>query len=405
MSQSFVIVGAGLAGLTVAEALRGEGHVGPITLLGTERHAPYHRPPLSKGFLAGSTAEAQVAMRAPGLLEKKNLTLMTGVGVSDIDRTGARVRLTDGSTLPYDGLAMCAGSRPRALPLPGTDLQGVFDLRTLDDAKAIGAALETARDVVVIGGGFIGLEVAATARGKGKKVTVLEAMDRLMARVATPAISQFFLDLHRGHGTDVVTGAAVSELIGAGGRIAAVRIRDGRTFPADLLLVGIGVLPNAEISQSAGLEVQGGIVVDACGRTNDSAIVAAGDCTVRRMEDGSYRRLESVHNAVEQGKAAAAALLGNERPFTATPWFWSDQYDIKLQMAGLSADFDHCVMRGSMAEKKFSVFYYQRERLIAIDSVNQPAVHMTGRKLLDRQRAPTPQQAAEDGFALDSLLA
>ncbi len=405
MDAGMVIVGAGLAGLTVAEALRAEGYAGAVTLLGDEAHSPYHRPPLSKGFLLGETQPQQLPMRAPELLAKKAITLQLGAGVSAIDRGAKRVTLADGTSLAYAGLALCTGSRLRPLPLAGAEAIGVRGLRTLDQAQAIAQALETAQHVVVIGGGFIGLEVAAAARKKGKPVTVLEAADRLMARVLAPAVSQFYLELHRAHGVDLVLGAMVSELVVQDGHIQAVKTRDGREFPADLLVVGIGILPNAEVAQAAGIECQGGIVVDACSRSSDPFIVAAGDCTARRMEDGSWRRLESVQNAVEQAKSAASALLGRERAFTAAPWFWSDQYDVKLQMVGLTTGFDRVVMRGQAAEKKFSAFYYQGETLIAVDSLNQPGEHMLARKLLAQGLSPTPEQVADVGLALNTLLA
>ena len=408
-----LIIGAGLAGLTVAETLRAEGYAGAITLIGNEAHAPYQRPPLSKGFLLGETLEAQLMMRSAEVMGKKNIALKVGADVTAIDRAARQVTLGDGSTQSWEGLALCTGARLRPLPLAGADWNGVFGLRALDDSRAIKAALETAQNVVIIGGGFIGLEVAAVARRKGKRVTVLEAAERLMARVVPPAISQFYRDLHGANGVEVVLGASVSQLVPAAAnsqrRICGVKTGDGREFPADLVLVGIGVIPNAELAQAAGLEVAGGIVVDACGRTADPAIVAAGDCTVRRLPDGSLRRLESVQNAMEQAKSAAVALLGRERPFTATPWFWSDQYDVKLQMAGLSAGFDSAVTRGAAevdaAGRKFSIYYFKSGRLIAIDSLNQSNDHLTGRKLLDTGVSPTPEQAADSGFDLASLLA
>ncbi|MBI4986427.1 MAG: FAD-dependent oxidoreductase, partial [Rhodocyclales bacterium] len=393
------------AGVTVAESLRSLGYAGAITLLGAEAHAPYHRPPLSKGYLRGETGAAQLAIRAPAMLEKKGIALRTGVGVVAIERGEQRVRLADGAALAYDGLALCTGARLRRLALPGADLAGIHGLRTLDDSLAIAAALHTVRRVVIVGGGFIGLEIAAVARTLGKEVTVLEAMERLMARVVAPPISQFFHALHSGMGVAVETGAAVSALSGRDGRIAAVSTADGREFPAELLIVGIGILPDADLAQAAGIACDRGIVVDACSRTSDPAVVAAGDCTARRLDDGDLRRLESVHNAVEQGKSAAAALVGQEHPFGASPWFWSDQYDVKLQMVGLAAGHERVVLRGDPATRKFSVFYYSGDKLIAVDSVNRPEDHLPARKLLDRGIAPTPEQAADPGFALGALLA
>jgi 3-phenylpropionate/trans-cinnamate dioxygenase ferredoxin reductase subunit len=331
--------------------------------------------------------------------------LKVGAGVPAIDRVAKQVKLADDTTLSYEGLALCTGARLRPLPLPGADQAGVLGLRSLDDSRAIKAALETAHNVVIIGGGFIGLEVAAVARKKGKQVTVLEAAERLMARVVPPAISSFYSDLHTGHGVGLVLNAMVTELVGKDGRIAAVKTGDGREFAADLLLVGIGVIANTELAQAAGLEVTNGILVDACSRTSDPAIVAAGDCTARRLPDGSLRRLESVQNAMEQAKSAAVALLGRERPFTATPWFWSDQYDIKLQMAGLSAGYDQVVTRGDPATRKYSCYYYRAGELIAIDSINQSPDHLTGRKLMDKGISPTPQQAADPACDLAAGLA
>lgn len=398
-----VIVGAGQGGLQVAESLRAEGYDGPITLIGEEASAPYHRPPLSKAILAGTMDEAQLAIRGAEVFERQRIALLTGTRVVAIDRPARQVRLEDGRRLGYRGLALATGARVRRLPILGDGLDGVLGLRSLDDARRIRAALDRAARVVVIGGGYIGLEVAAAARKRGLEVTILEAADRLLARSATPFLAAFYADLHRGQGVMVELGAKVVGLDGQGGRVVAVRTADGRSHPADLVVVGVGIVPDTALAEGCGLACDGGVLVDDCARTDDPAIVAVGDCTARRTSTGTLLRLESVQNAVEQGKAAAAALLGRERPFTAAPWFWSDQYDAKLQIVGLSAAHDRMVLRGAPEDRRFSAFYFREGALIAIDSVNRPADHMVGRKLLDRKAALTPDQAADESFPLASL--
>jgi 3-phenylpropionate/trans-cinnamate dioxygenase ferredoxin reductase subunit len=404
LTAPIIIVGAGQAGLQAAESLRSEGYAGSLTMIGDEPHTPYHRPPLSKAYLLGEFTAAQLAIRTPEALAKKGIDLRTGITVSAIDRATKRLRLTNGDELDYAHLCLATGARPRPLPLAGADLDGVFPLRTLADTQAIAARLPSASHVVVIGGGFIGLEFAAVARKLGKAVVVLEAAPRLMPRAVTPMMSDFFRDLHIAHGVQVELGASVCALLGEQGKIAAVHTGDGREFPADLVLVGIGILPNAELAQQAGLECQHGIIVDACSRTSDPAIVAAGDCTARRLADGNLLRLESVQNAVEQGKSAAAALLGKERPFTANPWFWSDQYDIKLQMVGLAAGCDRTVVRGDLAARKFSAFHYRGRTLIAVDSINNPEDHMPARKLLDLGLSPAADELADLSRPVNALI-
>ncbi|MBI5786573.1 MAG: FAD-dependent oxidoreductase [Rhodocyclales bacterium] len=395
-----VIIGAGQAGLQVAEALRSDGYDGAITMIGDEPRPPYQRPPLSKAYLLGEFTEAQLTLRAPEVLARKNITLLSGVSVTAVDRAAKQVRLSDGRAIDYAGLCLATGSRPRPLPVPGADLANVLPLRTLADTRAIAAILPKTERVLVIGGGFIGLEFAAVARKLGKEVVVLEGAERLMPRAVTPMMSEFFRKLHVDHGVAVELNAAVSRLTGAEGKVAAVCTADGREFPADLVLVGIGILPNVELAQATGLECERGIVVDACSRTADAAIVAAGDCTARRLPDGSLLRLESVQNAIEQGKSAAAALLGKERPFVASPWFWSDQYDVKLQMVGLANGHDRTVMRGAPASHKFSAFHYRGDVLLAVDSVNRPEDHMPARKLLDQGLSPSFAQVADLGIPL-----
>jgi len=404
-----LIVGAGQAAVQTAEALRAGGFEGPVTLLGDEPHGPYHRPPLSKAWMAGEMDAAQLVMRAPEMLARKNIGLHTGTRVTAIDRTAKHVTLSDGTTLPYAGLVLATGATPRALPLPGGNAQGVYALRSRDDASAIAermaVCIERQLPVVVIGGGFIGLEVAATARKKGLTVTVLEAAPRLLGRVLAPMLSDWYAELHRGHGVQLVLGAQIAEIItDHEGQATGVRLQDGTLYPAGLVVVGIGVNANDELARAAGLACERGIVVDACGRTSDPSIVAAGDCTARRLADGSLLRLESVQNATEQGKSAAAALLGQERPFTATPWFWSDQYDKKLQMAGLSMGAEHWAVRGDISSGSFTVYHYKGDKLLAADSINASRDHLQARKLLDAGVSPTPQQAGDAGFDLNSLL-
>ncbi|PKO65277.1 MAG: pyridine nucleotide-disulfide oxidoreductase [Betaproteobacteria bacterium HGW-Betaproteobacteria-16] len=407
-TAGIVIVGAGQAGVMTAEALRGGGFEGPITLLGDEPHGPYHRPPLSKAWMAGEIEAAQLVMRAPEMLARKNIELRTGVNVKAIDRSAQTVILGDGSTLSYAGLVLATGSTPRSLPLPGGNAPGVLALRTRDDASAIAdrlaACIEQQRPVVVIGGGFIGLEVAATARKKGLAVTVLEAAPRLLGRVLAPVLSDWYADLHRSHGVQLVLGAQVAAIEADANGVTGVRLADGSVVPAGLVVVGIGVNANDQLAQAAGLACDRGIVVDACGRTSDPLIVAAGDCTARRLADGSLLRLESVQNATEQGKSAAAALLGQNRPFTATPWFWSDQYDKKLQMAGLSMGADAWAVRGDMEAGSFTVCHFKGNQLIAADSVNASKDHLLVRKLLDAGVSPTREQAGDVAFDLASLL-
>jgi len=414
MDGQIVIIGAGQAGTQTAEALRSGGYTGAITMLGDEPHGPYHRPPLSKAWLAGDIGEAQLVMRAPEMLAKKGITLRTGVTVEAIDRAAHQVRLAGGETLAYTGLVLATGSTPRSLPLPGIGAPNVLPLRSKDDASAIAARLTTCAErslpVLVIGGGFIGLEVAATARKKGLAVTVLEAAPRLLGRVLAPLLSDWYAALHREHGINLVLDARIASIeTDAAGEATAVLMADGSRHPCGLVVLGVGVTANDRLAAAAGLACDRGIVVDDCTRTADPLIVAAGDCTARQLADGSLLRLESVQNATEQGKSAAAALLGQPRPFTATPWFWSDQYDRKLQMAGLSGGADAWAVRGDMggdmaAGAAFSIYHFRAGKLIAVDSVNSAKDHLQARKLLDAGVSPTPEQAADGGFDLGTLI-
>ena len=410
LAERIVIIGAGQAGVQTAEALRTGGYTGAVLMLGDEAHGPYHRPPLSKAWLAGDMDAAQLVMRSPEVLARKQIELRTGVSVSGIDRTARQVLLADGSAIAYSGLVLATGSTPRVLPVAGATAAGVYSLRGRDDADHIAQGLArcqaSGQALVVVGGGFIGLEIAATARKKGIAVTVLEAAPRLMGRVLPQLLSDWYAELHRAHGVDLQLGAQVAAIeADAQGHVCGVRLANGTVVLAGLVVVGIGVAANDALARQAGLECQGGVVVDDCARTADPAIVAAGDCTARRLANGTLLRLESVQNATEQGKSAAAALLGQPRPFTATLWFWSDQCDKKLQMAGLSAGADASVVRGHLTDDTFSVYHFAGPRLVAVDSINASRDHLLARKLLDAGVAVTPAQAADVSFDLASLLA
>lgn len=403
MEKSVLILGAGVAGVTVAETLRSKGHKGGITLIGDEAAGAYHRPPLSKGFLVGKVDADQLAMRKPDALQKLAVEYISGVSAIRVDREQRRVEFADGSWRQFDQLAFCTGARPRIPQIPGITARGVFTLRTLADAQAIASELPDAKNVVVIGGGFIGLEVASVMRLIGKSVTIVEAADRLMGRAVGIQMAQFFEDAHRQRGALVMTGASVVAIEVDNQQAVAVCTADGKRLPADLVIVGVGVIPNTELAQSAGLDVQGGIVVDSCCQTSVPGIVAAGDCAARLLSTGQTQRIESIHNAVEQGKTAAAALLGVESSVVSVPWFYSDQYDLKLQMAGISTGFETSVVRGNIADEKFSVCYFKGRRMIATETVNFPAESMAFRKLLGAGRSISPEQAGDTAFSLASV--
>jgi 3-phenylpropionate/trans-cinnamate dioxygenase ferredoxin reductase subunit len=401
VTAGVVILGGGQAGFQVAASLRAHGHAGPIRLISAESHPPYQRPPLSKGLLLGKMDRARLLFRQPAFYTAQAIELLLGEAVTAIDRKARTVTTATGRVVPYAALVIATGTRVRPLPVPGTELDGVVYLRTLEESEGLARRIGEAERVVVIGGGFIGLEVAAAARMLGKPVTVLEAADRLMGRVVAPVISAFYAELHRGRGVELALDARIARLEGEEGKVAAVVMADGTRHPADLVVIGIGVLPNVELAAAAGLACDNGIVVDEFGRTSDPAIFAAGECSSHPNRfAGGRARLESVQNAVDQAKAVAAAILGRHEPYDEVPWFWSDQYEVKLQMVGISQGHDKRVVRGDPAGGKFSVFYFKDGRLVAIDSVNRPGDHMVGRKLLSTGTALTPSQAEDETFDL-----
>lgn len=393
-----VIVGAGHAGGTLALQLRQQGWQGAITLIGAEAAEPYQRPPLSKAWLTGTAGLDTVRLRRPGLLGEEGVVVRTGTPVTAIDRAGRVVICADGGRVAYDVLVLATGIRPRALPVPGGDLAGVHTLRDLADADGLKAALQPGRRLVVIGAGYIGLEVASAARGLGVAVTVLEREDRVLARVASPELSAWFEALHRAHRVDFVFGAGVVALRGAAGRVQAVVLSDGQEIPADDVLVGIGGQVRMELADACGLACAGGgIVVDAACRTSDPAIRAIGDVTWRPLAfGGGVGRLESVQNALEQARIVAADLCGRPAPAPEVPWFWSDQYDAKLQIAGLADASDRHVMRPDPAGRGVAVFHLgPDDRLRAVEAVNRPADFMAGRQWIARGCPLSPARLAD----------
>jgi 3-phenylpropionate/trans-cinnamate dioxygenase ferredoxin reductase component len=410
MSAGTLIVGASQAGLQLAVSLRDAGHTEPITLVGAEPHAPYQRPPLSKAYLHGSTELEQLWLRAPEFLTGQGITLVTGERIEAVELfsggPSGSARTADGRVISFDRLALTVGARPRRLTVPGANLDGVTYLRSADDAAALRGLQSEAESVVVIGGGFIGLEAAAVARKQGKSVTVVEAADRLIGRAVAPVVSDFYRDAHIRRGVDIRLGAQVVSLGGEHNRVRAVQLSDGSRIPADLVIVGIGVEPCTELARQLDLESAGGIVVDRYARTSNSTVVAAGDCTVQPHPlTGEGRvRLESVQNAISQAKTAAATLAGLRVPNDAVPWFWSDQYELKLQIAGLSAGHDQYVIRGDITGEAFSVLYYRDGTLLAVDAVNTPADYMAVRKALSQGAMISPDAAADSTVALRELI-
>ena len=400
MTAGVVIVGASHAGFQVAASLRQAKYAGCVTLIGEEPGLPYHRPPLSKEFLAGAMAEDNLRLRPVSFYQKADVDLVAGVRATAIDRAGRVVSLADGRTLPYDHLVLATGARHRVLPVPGCHLAGVLSLRTRAESATLRAALAAAKDVVIVGAGFIGLEAACVAEKSAARVTILEMAPRPLARAVSAPISDALAHAHRGWGAVLRTGVSARAFHDEGGRVAAVETSAGDVIPADLVIVGIGVAPNVELAQQAGLATENGILVDEHLRTADPAISAIGDCAAFPSPfAGGVVRLESVQNAADQGRCVANRIAGRPEPYTAVPWFWSDQGPMKLQIVGLTADHDHAVLRGDPAGA-FSVFCFRDERLLGIESINCPGDHMAGRKMLATPPALTPAQAADESFDL-----
>jgi 3-phenylpropionate/trans-cinnamate dioxygenase ferredoxin reductase component len=393
-----VLVGGGHAAAAFANSLRRAGHAGRVVLVSDEPVPPYHRPPLSKKYLADGLPVEQILIRAAAWYQEQQIELRLGQRVEAIDRAACTLRLAGGETLPYSRLVLMTGARARRLPDPiGGDLRNVLLMRSLADADAMAPHLQPGKRLLVVGGGYIGLEAAAVAAGKGLKVTLLEAAPRILQRVAAPATSDYFRALHQGHGVDIREGAALERLLADGDRVCGAVLADGSRIEADVVLVGIGVQPNVELAEAAGLQVDNGIVVDALCRTSDPLILAAGDCCSFDYR-GQRLRLESVQNANDQGAVAAHTVAGLDKPYAALPWFWSDQYDIKLQIAGLNLGYDDVVVRPGKTERSRSVWYYRGDTLLAVDAISDPTAYVVAKKLLDAGRG-VPKAAVDDPAA------
>jgi len=400
-----IIVGAGQAGGEVAQRLRQGGFAGDITLVGEEAAPPYQRPPLSKKYLAGEMDMERLLLRPASVYADEHVAFLSPTRAVWIDRANKRVRLEGGRELPYDGLVLATGARPRPLPVVGADLEGVHLFRTAADVDAIRPRFEPGAKLVVIGAGYIGLEVAAVARQRGLDVTVIETAERPLARVTSPEVAGFFLDEHTRQGVRFVLGGQPAVIKGRT-HVTGVGLTDGAEIDADLVIAGIGVTPETTLAQHCGLKVENGVLTDDHCRTEDVAIFAIGDCAARPMTHygGRVQRLESVHNAIEGAKIAAAAIQGREHTVEA-PWFWSDQYDLKLQIAGLFQNYDRIAIRGDMAARAFAVFYYQGPRLIAVDAVNRPAEYLGAKVLIQKGETIAPEIIVDAARSMKELVA
>jgi 3-phenylpropionate/trans-cinnamate dioxygenase ferredoxin reductase component len=399
-----VIVGAGHAGFQLAASLRQLGFKEPVRLLNDEAHLPYQRPPLSKAYLKGTGGPDSLMFRPAKFYADQTIELIADHAIA-IDRAARKLKLGSGAALDYSHLVLATGARNRLLDIPNANLPDVRYMRILDDSEDMRKRLASSKRVVVIGAGFIGLEFAATARIKGLQVDVLELASRVMARAVTAEVSEYFQKQHTAAGIRIHLGVQATAIEASGGKVSGVSLSDGRHIPADLIVVGVGVLPNVELAGEAGLPVASGIIVNEHLLTADPDISAIGDCALfESPRFGGSLRLESVQNATDHARCVAARLTGDDKPYDGHPWFWSDQGDDKLQMVGLTTGYDRVVLRGDPAQKAFSAFCYEDDRLLGIESVNRAGDHMFGRRLLSAGGSITPEQAADPGFDLKKAL-
>jgi 3-phenylpropionate/trans-cinnamate dioxygenase ferredoxin reductase subunit len=407
MYERIVIVGAGQAAVQAVDTLRRRGFAGKLTLIGAEPWPPYQRPPLSKKYLAGALERERLLIRPAGFFADHAVTTHFGRRATDLAPRERHVRLDDGVVVPFDALLLATGSHPRPLPVPGADLEGVYYLRTIADADRIRAGLAGGGRLLIVGGGYIGLEVAATARELGVEVTVLEMAERVMSRVTCPEVSAFYEAEHARRGVRIRCNERVRALHGdeRTGRVRSVLTEAGGEYPADAVLIGVGVAPADELARAAGLECQNGVVTEAHCRTSHDGVYAAGDCASHLSRQyGRHLRLESVDNAFEQGTTVALNLMGNETLHDKLPWFWSDQFDLKLVIVGVAQGYDTVVMRGAPAARSFSACYLRGGELVAIDTVNAPKDQMAARKLIASHARPHLDRLADAGVALKDTL-
>ncbi|MGV1951593.1 NAD(P)/FAD-dependent oxidoreductase [Agrobacterium vitis] len=405
MENSLVIVGAGQAGFSVASKLRALNDQRPITMIGLAPELPYQRPPLSKKYLIGEMSFDRLLLRPAQWYDEKAITMRLSSWVEEIDRPKKLLRLQDGSSLSYDTLVLATGSTPRGLPQEiGGNLAGVYTIRNKADADRLAEVMKPGRRLLIIGGGYIGLEAAAVARHLGLEVTVIEMADRILARVAAKETADFIRAVHQSHGVMIRENMGLKCLLGKNGVVTAAELSDGSRLDVDLVIVGIGATANDGLARNAGLHVQNGIIVDGYARTSDPDIFAAGDCALLPWGEGAVR-LESVQNAVDQGEAIAMVLAGGTTPYTPKPWFWSDQYDLKLQIAGLNLGYDETIIRPGMREGSLSVWYYRQDRFLAVDAINDAKAYVTAKKLLEAGRSADKAIIGNPQEDLKQLLA
>jgi 3-phenylpropionate/trans-cinnamate dioxygenase ferredoxin reductase subunit len=387
-----MIVGAGQAGIQVSQSLRKRGFTGDIVLLGNEGYPAYQRPPLSKAFLKGDMDEARLFFRQESFYADQNIDLRPSFNAVSIDLANKKVTGESGESCQFKKLVIATGSTPITIPIPGASLPGVHVLRGLADSLAIRERLENTSRLIVVGGGYIGLEVASAARQLGREVTVVERLPRLLSRVTSPQISDFYLNLHRDRGVDVRLEDSVAEILGED-QVNGVKLDSGEIIEAEAVLIGIGVRPNQQLAEAAGIDCDDGILVDAHCRTSAEDVYAAGDCARQKLADGTTLRLESVHNALDQAERIAADIVGDPEPAFDPPWFWSDQYEIKLQTAGLFNNYDDVAIRGDVDAAKFAALYFRDDELIAIDAINDPVSFMSVKQMLKKRIRASKDEA------------